>query len=109
MYFIFKQISDSGTTNKTRDKITDFKGGDVIDLLQIDANAFIAGDQAFEFIGAAEFNAAGQLRFADGLLSANTEGDLKVDFQVKLKGVTELFVDSLLLWVVVLTNEHQAG
>ena len=95
--FVFKSINDSGISRKTRDTITDFTVGDLIDISRIDANSSIAGDQTFVFIGPNEFTKAGQVRFDKGLLSVNTDGDLMANFQVKLKGVTELFVDSLVL------------
>ncbi|EAR19891.1 calcium-binding protein, hemolysin-type [Synechococcus sp. WH 7805] len=96
--FVYETITDSGVTRKTRDKITDFQvGEDLIDLSQIDANPNLFGDQAFEFIGAAKFSEAGQARFKNGLLRLNVDDDRRAEFQVKLKGVTELFVDSLIL------------
>lgn len=95
--FIFRSITDSGTSKKSRDTITDFSEGDAIDLRQIDANSVVRGNQALEFIGMREFTDAGQVRFVNGMLSVNTEGDLNADFQVKIKGVTELFVGSLVI------------
>ena len=46
------------------DVITDFSRaqGDKIDLSTLDANLEMSGNQAFQFIGAAPFTAAGQLR-----------------------------------------------
>ena len=46
------------------DVITDFSRaqGDKIDLSTLDANLEVSGNQAFQFIGAAPFTAAGQLR-----------------------------------------------
>jgi Ca2+-binding RTX toxin-like protein len=47
------------------DFIVDFsqKQGDKIDLASIDANWFVPGDQAFTFIGQAQFTGDGQARF----------------------------------------------
>ncbi|HWT08200.1 MAG TPA: calcium-binding protein, partial [Roseomonas sp.] len=47
-----------------RDRIFDFvrTEGDRVDLAVIDADAALGGDQAFAFIGAAAFSAAGQVR-----------------------------------------------
>src|SRR5581483_2745152 len=67
--FDFNSIAESLPGVANRDVITDFVGngaaaGDQIDLSTIDANTGVAGDQAFTFIGAAAFTAAGQLRYA---------------------------------------------
>ena len=73
-----------------RDVITDFSlaEGDKIDLHYIDANTTVAGDQAFTFIGAANFNSvAGQLHFQGGILSGDVNGDGKADFEVQVTGV----------------------
>jgi hypothetical protein len=51
--FIYTSVADS--TAAARDTIADFAAGDLIDLLQVDANSAAAGDQAFTFIGAAAF------------------------------------------------------
>lgn len=96
--FDFTSLNDSGVSKRIADVITDFTtGDDLIDLSQIDANPNLFGNQAFEFIGADKFTEAGQVRFNKGLLSLNIDDDRQAEFQVKLKGVTELFVDSLIL------------
>ncbi len=63
-----------------RDVITDFRGlgaavGDQIDLTDIDANAGLAGNQAFTYIGGAAFTAAGQLRYVGHLDGAELQGN----------------------------------
>ena len=95
--FVFKSIADSGVTSRTRDRITDFQIGDRIDLSLIDANLGLRGHQSFSFIDSDAFTDAGQVRFFKGLLSVNVDDELDADFQVKLKGVTEFFVESLVL------------
>lgn len=45
--FVFKAVTDSGSTAVTADIITDFQAGEIIDLLAIDARADLTGDQAF--------------------------------------------------------------
>ncbi len=65
----------------SRDVITDFAGngifaGDVIDVSTIDANVFLLGNQAFNFIGALPFFAPGQLRYSGGVLQGSTDFDL---------------------------------
>ncbi|MDB4336323.1 hypothetical protein N9996_01910 [Synechococcus sp. AH-603-M21] len=96
--FIYLSTDDSGTTAQTRDIITDFSGFDKINLSKIDANTDLSGNQTLTFIGEEEFSTIGQVRFKNGLLSVNNDNDdFAVDMQIKLKGVTELFVESLIL------------
>lgn len=95
--FVFLYLSDSPTTS--RDTITDFKRGqDHIDLRTIDANAKIAGNQAFAFIGKSAFTGiAGQLKFASGVLSADVNGDKAADLAVNVTGLTALSKDDFYL------------
>lgn len=82
-YSIF--LSDA----QNRDVITDFSrvDGDKIDLHDIDANTEVAFDQAFSFIGGGSFSGtAGELRFSDGVLSGDDDGDAIADFFVEVKG-----------------------
>jgi len=72
-----------------RDVITDFSHieGDRIDLSAIDANSnfFAFGNQAFTFIGNQAFhNVAGELRFAGGIVSGDTNGDGRADFEIRV-------------------------
>ena len=88
-YFKFTASSDSSTSKN--DTITDFvRGGDKIDLSAIDANTSVASDQAFTYIGAASFSAAGQLRLIDNVLYGDVNGDKVADFKIALTGVTSL-------------------
>ncbi|TKD50720.1 M10 family metallopeptidase C-terminal domain-containing protein [Sphingomonas baiyangensis] len=68
------------------DRITDFQSVvDKIDLRGIDANEGTAGDQAFAFVGSAAFNGtAGQLRYANGLLQGDIDGDRVADFTIEV-------------------------
>jgi serralysin len=70
------------------DRITDFVSGtDKIDLTLIDANANVAGNQAFAWIGNAAFsNVSGQLRYDNGVLSGDVNGDGRADFTINLTG-----------------------
>lgn len=64
------------------DKIVDFATGDKIDLSKLDAT-LADGDQAFTFIGNAAFgNVAGQLRYDNGVVEGDTNGDGIADFSV---------------------------
>jgi Ca2+-binding RTX toxin-like protein len=91
--FVFVTGADSTAKAKGRDQILDFnrKEGDRIDLSNIDADALLADDQAFTFIGKDKFSKeAGELRYEksgkDTLLSADLDGDGKADFAVLLDG-----------------------
>ena len=93
--FDFNSVAES--VGALRDVITDFVGneilaGDVIDVSTIDANVLLLGNQAFTFIGRAAFTAAGQLRYAGGVLQGSTDGDVFAEFQVALTGVPALTV-----------------
>ena len=54
--FRFSALTDSTVAVGGRDTIRDFVSGDKIDLHLIDANASLAGDQAFGFIGTNAFS-----------------------------------------------------
>jgi serralysin len=84
--FVFQSISES--RGSARDVIKDFtRGADRVDLRNIDANTEVSGNQAFSFIGKAEFSGkAGQLKFSGGVLSGDVNGDAIADFQVDISG-----------------------
>jgi serralysin len=88
--FIFRALSDSRRTSS--DTIKDFRrGSDHIDLRSIDANTKIAGDQAFTFIGKNDFHGkAGELRFADGAVTGDVNGDKSADFSIKVLGLSSV-------------------
>jgi len=97
--FRFLAISDSAVGGN-RDLITDFRRtqGDRIDLSAIDANANLAGDQAFVFIGGAAFSRiVGQARFSGGLLQLDVNGDGRSDMDVAVQGLTALLTTDLIL------------
>ena len=81
-------ISEIGTltagASVTNDVIQAFVSGsgDVIDLSLIDANTVLANDQAFTFIGNANFTGAGQLRYANGQLQGNVDANNTADFTI---------------------------
>jgi Ca2+-binding RTX toxin-like protein len=89
--FVFSSRFDSTLTDP--DTITDFSRsqGDKINLRSIDASTKAAADQAFSFIGAAEFTGkAGQLRFERTADATNIYGDINgdrlADFMIVLEG-----------------------
>ncbi|HEX6377298.1 MAG TPA: Ig-like domain-containing protein [Allosphingosinicella sp.] len=86
----FRYDKTGESTSAVRDRIEDFASGDVVDLSKIDANTLLAGNQAFNFIGAAAFgNNAGELRFenvsgTEWLVQGDINGDGVSDFEVVL-------------------------
>jgi Ca2+-binding RTX toxin-like protein len=90
--FVFRE-GETGGSAPTADRIADFDGaeGDRIDLRRIDASFSGAGDQAFDFIGDADFSGtAGELRaFADGgftYVEGDRNGDGAADIVLCLTG-----------------------
>jgi Ca2+-binding RTX toxin-like protein len=92
---VFRYLSSADAPRATglfsafnREAIFDFNFNngsdhDIIDLSVIDANVLQAGDQAFNFIGASAFTrTAGQLRFANGVLAGDVNGDGVADFEI---------------------------
>jgi hypothetical protein len=76
---------------------------DRIDLSVLDANAAVAGQQDFSFIGAAAFgaDATGQLRYVyDGstlMLYGSTDADAAPEFKVQVVGATAIGAGDLVL------------
>ncbi|MFN6498710.1 MAG: calcium-binding protein [Nostoc sp. DedQUE01] len=96
--FDFNSLAES-QPGAFRDVINGFAGlgaglGDRIDLSTIDANPFLAGNQAFTFIGANLFTAVGQVSYIGGILRANTDlvFGLESEFDIQLTGAPALFV-----------------
>jgi Ca2+-binding RTX toxin-like protein len=98
--FEFLTIKDLGKTTSKLDVITDFTAGEDKIQLPFDANTKATGSQKFNFIGGSIFTkTAGELRYTPQvtlngesyiLLQGDTNGDGKVDFMIKLLGVTSL-------------------
>lgn len=96
--FLFKSVSEIGSTPSTRDVITDFtKGYDKIDLSAIDANSKVSGNQAFTFLaqdGQAFTKQAGQLAWhtesGKTIVQGDVNGDGIHDFEFQLNGVIHL-------------------
>lgn len=83
--FVFTTLADS--TVSAMDWIVDFTvGSDILDLRGIDAVTG-GGNNAFAWIGAATFSAAGQLRFdaATGVVQGEVNGDGLADFAVQMQ------------------------
>jgi hypothetical protein len=93
--FRYEALSDS--TVAASDRILDFNRsqGDKIEMVEIDANTVLAGNQAFSFIGTAAFsNVAGQLRYfqqnGDTFVCGDVNGDGAADFQIVLDPLVNL-------------------
>lgn len=102
--FRFATLSESGAGGQPRDRIVDFTRGepDRIDLSLIDADATLAGNQAFVFNGAAAFTAAGQVRTQlignNTFVFANTDAVLgTAEFSVVLTGTVALLATDFIL------------
>lgn len=102
--FIFRKTGESTVSAKGRDTITDFTQAqsDRIDLHSIDANTHLGANQTFEFIGHQGFHhQAGELRYAtsggDTYVYADTDGDAKSDFSLKLEGDVGLSASDFIL------------
>ncbi|MGF9764844.1 calcium-binding protein, partial [Microvirga sp. 0TCS3.31] len=96
--FVFDSSSSSGI-----DLITQFVSteGDKINLLDIDANSSVAGDQAFTFIGQAAFSAVpGQLR-----LDTVTAGQTRVLGDNNGDGLADLEIEIQLTSTLLSSND----
>jgi serralysin len=96
--FIYTRVSDAAAFSDVAEEIVDFSRseGDRIDLRRIDADASVAGNQAFVFRGQSAFSGdQHQLRFAANgpnqvVIQGDRTGDGIADFQILLDGVTTL-------------------
>lgn len=102
--FRFVAPSDSGAPGSLRDRIMDFSKAqaDDIDLSAIDAHAGLAGNQAFAFVGAAAFSAAGQVRAqvigGNTFVFGNTDAGLATsEFSILLVGAVTLAASDFVL------------
>ncbi len=87
---VFSFYEASHTTVAAPDKIIDMNenAGDRIRLSHIDANVNVGGDQAFTWIGNdndfVQSMGAGQLRFNDGYVEGDVDGDMVADFRIEV-------------------------
>lgn len=74
------------------DQIDSFvRGQDRIDLSTIDANAALAGNQAFSFVASfSGSNATGQVKYAGGVISISTDADSAAEYEIQLVGTIPL-------------------
>jgi Ca2+-binding RTX toxin-like protein len=83
--FVYRAAAES-PRGALRDVVQDFQHGvDHINLVALDANLALAGDQAFTFVGARAFSGvAGELSYRAGLASADMNGDRIADLEVMI-------------------------
>ena len=65
-----------------------------LDLMGIDADATIAGNQAFRFVGTAALTGAGQAGFftsgGNTIVRGSTDADAASEFEIQLNGIVAL-------------------
>lgn len=90
--FAYAAFNESGN-GSLADKILGFQHlVDRINVLDLDANTLIGGNQAFRFIGGRAFDAAGQIRFVfdaardQTLVLFNSDNDATAEMTIKLDG-----------------------
>jgi Ca2+-binding RTX toxin-like protein len=98
--FVFRSTGDSGTSNSTRDVITDFvTGQDKIDLSAIDANSRTSANDGFTFLAendAIFTKTAGELAWHTDaannrtIVQIDVNGDGKSDLDIALTGIKQL-------------------
>ncbi|MDJ0716359.1 MAG: M10 family metallopeptidase [Prochloraceae cyanobacterium] len=86
---VFKYYRVSESTPISRDTVNLSRGFDIIDLSAIDSNLNVAGNQAFDFIGARAFNGLGngQVRYdaVNNIIQAEIQGDRNIIVDLEIK------------------------
>jgi serralysin len=102
--FVFSAVTESTNLAAGRDRIADFQNAqaDKIYLRSIDADASLALDQAFVFIGAAGFDGRhGLLRAvvsgANTMVYADLNGDMVADFSITVLNTTNMVASDFVL------------
>jgi serralysin len=95
--FVWRSPGETGTSIATMDVIADFNPAecDRIDLSEIDANVFAAGNQVFTFIGQAGFSGApGEVNFVhldgDTIIQVQTGVEADTDASIRIPGIVVL-------------------
>jgi len=104
-YFNVTDSQNAGPGHAGMDIILDFHSSehDVLDVSAIDANATLAGDQPFTFIGNHSFShTAGELRYAtvangNAFVFGDVDGDGVADFSVQLLHVSSMSAGDFVL------------
>ncbi len=101
--FVYLDLSDSTPAFAGRDRILDFNAaaGDRIDLSAIDANPFVAGDQAFTLVAGDFTGGTGQISVAnfgtEQLVRLDVDGDGVTDFALTVVTTTALTATAFIL------------
>ena len=101
--FKYKTVADSAFGPLNRDTITDFTlGVDKLDLSHIDANPWLALDQAFTFVGTGGYTAIGQLRYqvtgGNLFLYGNVDANFATsEFELQLSGLASIAAANIIL------------
>ena len=101
--FVFRSTAEGGSLNSKADVIADFQLGDLIDLSAIDANATVAGSQAFVFntISSIPSPVPGELTVITGstdtFVYLKTTSDPQIDMVIKILGVHVLTASDFVL------------
>jgi serralysin len=88
-------IADSKAGASTRDVITDFAHlTDKIDLMGIDADTSLAGNQAFRWVGSAALTGAGDVGYftsgGNTIVRASNDADGASELEIQLTGIRTL-------------------
>lgn len=97
--FYFDNVGETAV-GSSRDIIADFRAsdGDLVNLSTIDANVDLGGNQRFEFIGGDGFSSnEGELRFSNGILAGDVDGDGRSDFEIRMTDVSKMYADDFIL------------
>ena len=91
----FNAVADSKAGAATRDVITDFDHlVDKIDLSGIDADAAVAGNQTFLWVGTAALTGPGEVGFftfgGTTIIRASNDADAASEFEIQLTGIKTL-------------------
>jgi serralysin len=99
--FVFNSLAETTVAATGRDLIGGFAHGDKIDLHLIDANALLAGNQAFvfrlNFTGHAGEGQYDKLTATSSLVTLDVNGDSVADAAFLVTGVTQLFAGDFIL------------
>jgi Ca2+-binding RTX toxin-like protein len=94
--FEFRKIGHSKGAN--RDEIFGFGDSDRIDLSDIDAREDRSGNNRFKFIDDDDFSGrSGELRYENGKIRADTDGDGGSDFAIEIANDFALTEDHFIL------------
>ncbi len=86
-FFVFNSVDESRVGARRDVVVFDRLGGDKIDLSGMDANEGENGVQDFAWIGGSAFSGTeGELRFTNGVLKGDTDGDGEADVEIAIRG-----------------------